>query len=257
MSVPDNLKRLHSGEETLRGKSIEAIEADKRLAAHAHIIERAMDLFDFFIRRHVAVDENEETIQLLGIRIFNGTASALKLLMSGYYQTSSLQGRDILETVFLLDYLQTDQAAISEWRTADEKTRLRKFSSVDIRIALDKRDGFEERKRAAAYKMFCELAGHATYKGFQMLGPQGLGAICGPFFESSSLEAVLSETARLAIQAGDVFTRFFPFNTIPAIEMKLNFMKSRANWLDEFYDKKFDRSDIDEMRALLAEAKDQ
>ncbi|HER25503.1 MAG TPA: hypothetical protein ENI69_00165, partial [Rhodospirillales bacterium] len=103
--IPDNLNSLHRGEEFIRNRSMEAIKADVNMAAHTDMIEQTMNLFNFFIRQNEAVDEDKETIQLLGIRIFNGLASALKLMFSGYYQTAALQGRDILETAFLLDYL--------------------------------------------------------------------------------------------------------------------------------------------------------
>jgi hypothetical protein len=112
--LPDNFDRLHTGEEFLRGKSIEAIQASENLRAHAVMIERSMDLIDYFCRQHKAADEDTLTVQLLGIRVFNAAASALKLLMSGYYQASALQQRDMLETAFLLSYFQSDRALIAQ-----------------------------------------------------------------------------------------------------------------------------------------------
>jgi len=43
-------------------------------------------------------------LQMLAARLFNSGASAMKLLMGGFYQTAVMVMRDILETTFLLDY---------------------------------------------------------------------------------------------------------------------------------------------------------
>ena len=64
-----------------------------------------MNLIQFFVREHVADGSDQETIQLLGIRLFNGIASALRLITGGYFQTAAMIQRDLLETVFLITYL--------------------------------------------------------------------------------------------------------------------------------------------------------
>jgi hypothetical protein len=67
--------------------------------------------------------------------------------MSGYYQASALQQRDLLETAFLLSYFQSDRALIAQWRGSDQRVRQKNFAPVVVRRALDDRDGFTERKR--------------------------------------------------------------------------------------------------------------
>lgn len=251
--IPGKIARLHAGEEELRKESIAAIEADSGLSAHLDMIERAMDLLDYFIRQHKARNDDEVTIQLLGIRVFNGSAASLKLLFSGYYQASVLQRRDILETVFLLHYLQGDRGAIAVWQASDKKARIGngKFAPKNVRKALDRRYGHTEQKRGAAYALFSELAGHATPVGFEMLRPTGMDAHCGAFFERSSLVAVISELGRLAVQAGEVFSPFFPTDTLATVEIKLRYLEGKSQWAETFYDKPFDRSKIDKMRALF------
>jgi hypothetical protein len=235
-TFPENFSRLHDGEEFLRSKSIDAIERSEDLLAHGHVIERAMDLIDYCCHQHLARNDDELTIQLLGIRMFNASASAIKLLLSGYYQVSALQQRDLLETIFLLDYFTTNRALISAWRQADEQARRRNFGLVIIRKALDDRDGFMERKREKAYKLLCELAGHPTYTGFRMLAPKpGGDAHCGPFFEFTTLKAVYEELARLLVQAGAMIMQFFPDGRKHDREMKTSFMKAQAHWAEKFY----------------------
>src|SRR5688572_3239076 len=114
----ENFHVLHKCEETIRAQSIEAINASKSFRMHAELIEHTMSLLWYFIREHQSSSEDVRTIQLFGIRLFNATASVLKLLLSGYYQTSVLQQRDLLEIIFLLDYFRTDQSLIAEWRSS-------------------------------------------------------------------------------------------------------------------------------------------
>jgi hypothetical protein len=47
-----------------------------------------MTLFDRFAGRYAYTGDDELTILLLGIRLFNSAAGAAQNLMSGYYQNS-------------------------------------------------------------------------------------------------------------------------------------------------------------------------
>jgi hypothetical protein len=99
-----------------------------------------MDIADVF-RRVDTCDEDVEVIKILSMRTFNAFGASLKLALSGYHENSALILRDVLETVFLIDYF-GDRSLIARWRFADEKTRTDEFSPVKVREALDKRDGF-------------------------------------------------------------------------------------------------------------------
>ncbi len=251
-SFPDNFLRLHAGEEFLRAKSIEAIEADADLTMHAAALASSMDLIDYFARHYVNETDDQLTIQLLGIRLFNGTASALNLALAGYYQTSALQQRDLLETAFLLDYFALQPTSVAIWKTSDEKARISVFAPAKIRTALDERDGFTERKREAHYKLLCTLAGHATFDGFRMLTPiPGGDAHCGPFFEETALKATLSELARIGIMGGQNFTKFFGAKTRADNLAKILFMEAHGPWFERFYNRPFDPALLNVMRADL------
>lgn len=254
---PANFGLLHSGEEFIRGKSVEAIEASENFLAHARLIERAMDLIDYFVRQHKAADDDALTIQLLGIRLFNGAASAVNLLLAGYYQTSALQQRDMLETAFLLDFFQSDRTLIAKWRGSSSGERRKSFAPVVVRNALDTRDGFTERKRDKAYKLLCELAGHPTYAGFRMLSPQpGGDAHCGPFFEATAFKATYEELTKIVFQGSSTFTRFFKARTKGEYVTKIAFMEAQGRWAEKFYGHAFDQAAIDELRTLAASAED-
>ena len=89
MGIPENFISLHRHEEELRRQSIAAVEASPDLLLHAEALEGAMNALDHFTRGYSTDDQDKLTIQLLGIRLFNTSASALKLLLSGYYQTAA------------------------------------------------------------------------------------------------------------------------------------------------------------------------
>ncbi|WP_460151824.1 hypothetical protein [Pseudomonas sp. S2_B07] len=252
-AIPENLSLLHAGEEDLWAQAVKIIENDTDLSIHVELIERVMDLIQFFVREHVADDADQETIQLLGIRLFNGLGSAFRLMTGGYFQNAAMIQRDLLETVFLLNYLHLHPEKIVTWRTADERTLMKEFAPKVIRNALDKHQGATEKKRASAYKLFCELATHPTYKGFQMLGPKGLGAHCGPFLDPLSLKALIEEQAKLGIQAGESFTVFFPTVTLADVENKLHFMEGSREWIERFYNIACDPSELAEIRRRLNE----
>lgn len=232
-NLPRNLSRLHSGEEFLRTKALEAL-ADDKLRLHAEIIEQAMNMADG-LRQFETDNEDLKLIQVLGMRTFNAFGSSLKLCLSGYYQNAALILRDVLETVFLIDLFRGDRTLIVKWRNSDKATRLRDFAPVKVRIRLDNRDGFTELKRAKTYEMFSELAGHATMPSFAMLRPIGKDAQIGPFFDPTALEAVLSESGRLAVQVGEQLDAFMPDPMGKAMALRSDFATTKLQWMATFY----------------------
>ena len=144
--------------------------------------------------------------------------------------------RDILETVFLVDLFRGDRTLIGRWRIADKKGRMKDFSPVKVREALDRRDGFTSKKRAEMYELFSELAAHPTMKSAWMMRPKKNGdAIIGPFMEETSLEAVLSEMGRLAVQVGDVLNAFLPADATRDLAERLVFAEAKRTWITAFY----------------------
>ena len=233
--IPDNLLRLYEGEEILRQKALELVAADKRLQLHMSVVEAAMNLADT-LRQLRNEDEDFKVIKLLGMRMFNALAASLKLGLSGYSQNSALIMRDVLETVFLMDFFGHERAALARWRTADRKGRMKEFSPIRIREALDARDGHVKKKRAEIYEMFSELAAHPTMQSAEMMRPiMGGSAVVGPFIETTSLDAVLSELGRLAVQVGEVLGVFVPPDFNKGKGVLIRFDNAKRTWLQEFY----------------------
>src|ERR1700726_74251 len=163
-----DINATHRREEELRAESMALIATDPELARRLHMIEKVMALIFGYTIEHMSRSEDEATMQLLGIRLFNAAASGIKLALSGYYQTAFHQARDIMETGYLLDYFRTSPEQRAVWKQADRKARRKLFDPVKIRIALDERDGDTTKKREAEYNKLSELASHATFRGFRL-----------------------------------------------------------------------------------------
>lgn len=236
--LPPNFPLLHQGEEGLRVKSIEAIERDPKLLLHFSITERAMDVLDVF-RQYPTTDEDFKVVQMLNLRTFNAMAASVKLMLSGYYLFSAQVLRDVLETVFLLDLFRTDAAAITAWRNADRKGRMKEFGPVKVREKLDARDGLTTMKRAKLYEQFSELAGHATMVSVAMLRPTGMDAVNTPFVDPNALEAISSEMGRLAVQVGEIAVAMARTDNdafvLKFADVATSFVASKGEWLDRFY----------------------
>ena len=170
-----DLAVTHEHEEKLRAESMVLIQADTELSRRLAIVEKAMTVIFGSQIDHTSRSENETTVQLLGIRLFNAAASGVKLALSGYYQTAFQQARDIMETGFLLDYFRTFPEQIAVWKASDRAMRRKLFEPVKIREALDKRDGDTQMRRALEYRKLSELASHATWRGFAMTTREGMG----------------------------------------------------------------------------------
>jgi hypothetical protein len=190
MAATDNLTSLHKREEELRAGSLGAIGADAALS------DEAMNAIWAFTHDHVHGSEDELTLQLLGIRLFNAAGSSIRLAMAGYYQGAFAHVRDVIETSFLIDYFTTFPAEIAEWRQADKRKRMSRFGAGRIRTVLDKRAGYTSGERKRIYDTISEYATHASYPGVTLIttGPENMAQV-GPFFDERKLRSWLGEMA--------------------------------------------------------------
>jgi hypothetical protein len=167
-----------------------------------------LDVVHDLTKVHKHRDEDELTIQYLGIRLFNSIITSYEMMLGGYYQVSLALQRDIIEEGFLLDFFDTDRAQIRRWREADNDDRKKHFKQVRIREILDKRDGQPSEERRRIYEMYCEYAAHPTFAGNILLAPRGSGEI-GPFFDEALLRHGLFELARQSLWAATNYVALF------------------------------------------------
>jgi len=223
--LPENLESLNKQEEENRTQSILQINVDSKLKDHLEIVYTSLNMLYDITTSYKNQTDDELTIQYIGIRLFNSIASSLKLLLAGYYQSSIILQRDILETGFLLDFFSIDQSKILDWKKSNNKQRYNKYRPSIIRKALDDRDGFKERKREQIYQRMCEYAAHPTYQGIKLVAPKGLANI-GPFFDIQFLKSLVEELAMRV----PFFTLIYlgHFKRLPS-----GFLKIRADFLDK------------------------
>ncbi len=109
------------------------IESVPALRDHLQAVQDAMDHLVNLQAIQSEPGSDTHTLQLIGFRLFNVGATAIKLGLSGYYQAAFQLLRDSLELVNLVDLFNSDSSAISLWRTADEKSWKREFLPVRVR----------------------------------------------------------------------------------------------------------------------------
>ena len=252
-TIPDNLSLLYSGEEDLRQKSIATIEANDSLSCHIAMVETCMDMLQYTRVNTPEMSEEQLIVILLGASVFNSIGSALKLMLGGYYQSSGLQIRYILETGWLIDYLHTDPKLIQEWKVTPEAERQKKFGPGLVRDKLDKRDGFVEKKRAEHYKQLCVLCGHPTFASFTMLRPEANGdAHMGPFFVKPMLEMVVQELVKCTLVAWLAAMRFFPTKALSDYKARVSYIEKNGDWMEHVFGKKPDPNSLIELRKIIA-----
>jgi hypothetical protein len=231
--LPENLESLHKEEEKIRTEALLAINADPALKEHLDMVHASLDTVHAFTLQYQKQTEDELTVQLLGIRLFNASASALALMLAGYYQNSVTMLRDLLETGLLIDYFAIDRPKIQEWRQSNEKERKRKFGPVKIREALDAHDKATGEKRAQIYKLMCNYGAHPTYEGFRLVNPAGLGEI-GPFFNRKFLKGLLEELVKHLSYSSWVYAGHFSCASNGLLKGKAEFMNELLVWAKKY-----------------------
>ena len=208
-SPPANLIRLHAIEERCRAEALALIARDADLQKQLVLVERAMDALIVTARRPTD-SENEETVQLLALRLLSDCSAALKLLLGGYAQASAMALRDIMETGYLVAYLAEDPSRIPLWRKADGRSLETDFAPAVIRKALDKPNGFRDGQRAARHAVLCKMAIHPTFESFRLLTPDGQRCHGGPFTDRRIFTGLIREMALIVCAVAPAVIAFFP-----------------------------------------------
>jgi hypothetical protein len=253
--LPDKLKNLSKREEKIKSDSIILLKSDAILDRRLTAYELAMDTVYSLVKDHKNINDDELTIQYVGIRLFNTLSVSLHLMLSGYYQISFAIQRDIIEMYFLLDYFLYIPEKIAEWKNISNEERIKNYSPVKIRDILDKRDGLINKKRDKKYKMFCEYAAHVSYAGNKLVAPKGLGEI-GPFFDDKYLKSCFTDLIENSFYAVLLFMGHFKnIKDKNILKSKTGFLKEIADWYKERYkaEPQIDFNKIDELLDKLFE----
>lgn len=203
-----NIAHLKVAKDGVRTASLTAIASEPAALDHATMIETWMDAVLALATDVEAATADHHTVQHIGVRLFNSSACAMDLILSGYYQGALHHIRDVLEIGFLLSDFGNEPSHIARWRDGTAADRKEFFKPFAVRTRIDKADGFTSKERARVYGMLSSYGGHATPEGVALLAKEDQ-LHAGPFFEPVRLSALLTE---LAIRLGPAtlgFTHFF------------------------------------------------
>jgi hypothetical protein len=209
------------------------VQGDPALLDHVHIANECFVVLSEALRVYVHTDAKELIVLRLAVRLFNDAGAALKCAKAGYYQPAFMIVRDLVETGFLIDLFGRDRSKITEWGTATDKDRRRKFSPVAVRDQLDKLDGFAAKKRQRAYADFSFAAAHPDPRGFSLISPENMTQI-GPFPDKDRITAFLEELARHLPHAVALFLRHLPREHEGLRPITARFHGELAKWMQSY-----------------------
>jgi hypothetical protein len=73
-----DIEATHGREEELRRASMALIEGDPELFRRLEMVQKAMTVICGYTIEYASCSEDENTMQLLGVRLFNAAASGLR-----------------------------------------------------------------------------------------------------------------------------------------------------------------------------------
>jgi hypothetical protein len=249
--LQSNFEELHKNEKEIRTISILEINSQPHLKDHSDMLDVSLAVIRLFFMEYRSKNEEELIIQFLGARLYNSIVAALNLLLSGYYQCTTMIQRDILETGFLIDYFSKFRAEILKWKVCSEDERKKFFGPAKIRTKLDEWYGFKSQKRKQAYQLLCSLASHPSFQGFKLISKNKLVRL-GSFFDEKLLRETLEELVKRVPLITIHFIDFFEIpRDILFFEQKLDFLKKWSQWNTKY--KKFPSGmkDIQKLEAML------
>lgn len=250
--LPEKLNSLFTEEERIRTASILAINGDPALKDHIELIQECMDmLFCIAYEHKLGASEEEQVIYGLGIRLFNSTATTLKLTTSGYHQGAVSFLRDIVEIGFLLDYFKHNPNSIKIWKNSKDKKDRAQFRPVKIREILDKRDGFQEKKREAMYSLLSKHGTHATFGGFQLV-TQNNNFVIGPFESEKILRALTEEICKVLPYVVVIYITHWSTSSLIILKQKYHFLECAQKWWKQYMNSNFDEFNIEEIGTMIA-----
>ena len=206
-AIPDNLRRLWASEDALIAWSETVLASTPYLLDHVDLIEAYMDCVQS-TRQALPVGLRHVAIGSLYIRQFDSLSHGLRATLSGNFTGCAMYARDLVETEFLLDYLLDQPGRPEAWLSCDSAAERNNFSPRVVREALDKRDGFKERKRKLRFDLLSKMGSHPTPTALE-LKRDGMRMIqSGPFKNTRHLEACIQELARAVASGGGTLVSY-------------------------------------------------
>jgi hypothetical protein len=211
-----NIKALFKIDNETLKKSINFLKRDKIGKEYFSLFSLVMHLGLAATPAESTDLENDKTIKFIGSRIVNDGIVGFREALSGYYSSSIMVQRDLIEIQFLLDYFRTNPEKIDEWKLCKNSERYNKFGPQILYKLLDKRDGFTGETRKSTYQQFSELAGHVSYPGFKLQANEKNDIMVAGFYDEKK---ILNTVIELNRRLGHAVVTLYSFLTIKNINL--------------------------------------
>lgn len=205
--VPQNLTRLWAEEDKMMVWASTIISSEGYLQEHLKLIEAYMDCIESVRRSAPPVDRHIALLSLF-LRTFDASSYCIRSAMSGNYIGSAMYARDLLETQFLLDYLLDEPGRPEAWLSTPPGEITEEYKPFNIRICLDKRDGFKGEKRRQHYKYLSTLGIHPSPGGLELKRDGGREINSMPFKQKDTLEACIQEAAKVVLPLAEMLRNY-------------------------------------------------
>lgn len=259
---PPNFVRLHDHQQKLRALSIRSLEKSPDHSLHLKMIERSLDLLNVLVEKAPAANDDQLTVQLLGLRIANDLMGCLQLCLAGSCQSGVMLLRDAFETTLLVDYFHHAPSRIGIWRgftakdehlpPTEKKGKVtEEFRALSIRSTLDARDGDVTFRRKNRYKLLCDLGAHPTSVGIALTRGDDGTPYWGPFFRENLLFATIEELTWVAMEAAFVVGHHFDLQASPHIAVDIGFYETMSRWNEHFFNVPHQADRFAELQVLV------
>lgn len=210
------------------------VHSNEDLLAHLKVIVSGLVFLQVLLHRQPYQTPEEITALRLAVRLLNSASAALKLARAGFYHPALTMVRDMMEVEFLIDLFSQNRELLTKWISLSAKERERQFSPVKVRVALDERDGWTEKKREKAYKDLCAYAAHVTPEGFAVISPNDMTVI-GPHPNPRALKATIEELVKVLPSACIHVGVLIASEDREVLAAHSNFTRTVSEWLPKFF----------------------
>lgn len=134
---------------------------DLRISEHIDYFGTVLSLLDRLSSCYWGCHKGDHTKEYLLGRACTTASAAWILIRHGHYDASLSLAREIGEIANLFMLFNTDDSAFDKWKMSDDKTRMREFAPMKVRLALEKLSAPIPISQNI-YKILSERATHVT-----------------------------------------------------------------------------------------------
>ena len=214
MKIPsgsDHLQMLNAMTALTRN---EAANERNELCGEIRMIGTALSALYQAATCHRECHGGPHILEALCGRMYNLGAAAYILATDGFYDEALNLIRSIGEAANLIALSVADKDAFREWLSADKKTRLRKFSPVQVRNALKQKESAILLADDDWYSRFCEAYTHITPQTKPNVHNDASQPFVGGAFQAEGYSSTLSELATVLGAVTLFICKYFKYDDL-------------------------------------------